>query len=381
MSKKIVLVLTMKPHHGGKYQYTLSLIKALANKKIIVLSSLGEWGSILPEKFIFKQIKNDNILLKLFKKFLRFSYVGLRIIRKYGHNLFSLNRNLKNINPDYVIFPGGDNMSYESIYPSITPVFDIMHKYEEFPEISNFFTLRLRNFHYKNVLKYCSIILVDSDLGRKQLIECYDRSSQYLKKIFKLYYTYPSYINQFKKKKQALYNYKYVFYPAQFWEHKNHINLLKAIEILNNKSNFNIKLILVGSKKNNYKNVLQEIIKLNIKENVNVLDYVNNEDLVNLYENAYCCVMPSYLGPTNIPQLEAIALDCPVIVSDVYASREQMMNAALYINPKDPNDIAKKILSLKNISLRNELINNGRKLMPKRDNDQFKNTLIKIIYG
>ena len=57
MNKVIVLVLTMKPHFGGKYQYTLSFIKALSQKKIIVLSPLSEWESILPNNFTFKKLE------------------------------------------------------------------------------------------------------------------------------------------------------------------------------------------------------------------------------------------------------------------------------------------------------------------------------------
>lgn len=370
----------MKPHHGGKYQYTLSFINALSEKNLIVLSSIKEWKDLLPKKFIFHELKNDSFHLKLIKQLLRLSSLGLIIIRKFGDRFFSLNKFLKKLNPDYVIFPGGENMSYESIYPSITPVFDIMHKYERFPEISSFFTLKLRDIHYKNVLKYCSKIIVDSELGAKQLLESYDKTLKHSKKLHKLYYTYPSYIDKFKGKKKALYKEKYIFYPAQFWAHKNHFNLINAIKILIDKK-FDVKLILVGSKKNNYNRVMKHIKKLNLWNSVIILDYVSNEDLVNLYENAYCCVMPSFLGPTNIPQIESIALNCPVIVSDKYASREQMEDAALYIDPNDPNDISEKILSLNNISVRNNLIKNGNLIINKLGNQRFKENLIKILYS
>ena len=83
MSKKIVLVLTMKPHHGGKYQYTLSFIQALSEKNIIVLSSINEWKGLLPKKFMFHELKKDSFFLKLFKQFLRLTSLGLIIIRKY----------------------------------------------------------------------------------------------------------------------------------------------------------------------------------------------------------------------------------------------------------------------------------------------------------
>ena len=49
--------------------------------------------------------------------------------------------------------------------------------------------------------------------------------------------------------------------------------------------------------------------------------------------------MPSFLGPTNIPPIEAFLHACPVLLSDVYAAREQCKNNALYFNPNSVKSI------------------------------------------
>ncbi len=49
---------------------------------------------------------------------------------------------------------------------------------------------------------------------------------------------------------------KYVFYLAQFWKHKNHINLVWAINLLKEDIP-DIHLILVGSEKNSGKEIKQ----------------------------------------------------------------------------------------------------------------------------
>jgi len=41
-----------------------------------------------------------------------------------------------------------------------------------------------------------------------------------------------------------------------------------------------------------------------------------------------------------------MATDCPIIISDVYAMKEQSGEAALYFNPNSPDDIAEKIIML-----------------------------------
>ena len=53
--------------------------------------------------------------------------------------------------------------------------------------------------------------------------------------------------------------------------------------------------------------------------------------------------MPTFFGPTNIPPIEAFNYGCPVLISDIFASREQCGNSALYFNPNEINQIADKI--------------------------------------
>jgi glycosyltransferase involved in cell wall biosynthesis len=135
---------------------------------------------------------------------------------------------------------------------------------------------------------------------------------------------------------------QFFFYPAQFWSHKNHINLLHAFkEYL--KENKNCKLVFTGSDKGNQSHVQQVVKDLQLQENVKFLGFVDNRTLYSLYKNAIALVFPSLLGPTNMPLLEAFELDCKVICSDLKGHREQLHEYALYFNPLDKNDIFKKM--------------------------------------
>ena len=50
-----------------------------------------------------------------------------------------------------------------------------------------------------------------------------------------------------------IYNLKndYIYYPAQFWAHKNHIYILKAIKILREMKNIDVDVVFSGSNKGN----------------------------------------------------------------------------------------------------------------------------------
>jgi len=151
---------------------------------------------------------------------------------------------------------------------------------------------------------------------------------------------------------------KYIFYPAQLWEHKNHKNLLKAFKILREKD-INISLVLTGFPKSGKDKIFDLIADLDIGNNICYFGYVTDSAIVKIYKNAFALVMPTYFGPTNIPTLEAFYYKCPAVISNLPGAYEQARDAVLYFDPDNPNELAEKIFSLNNFYLRDELIFKG----------------------
>ena len=379
MNKRLVIVLTMLPHHGGKYQYSLSVLNSFRDQshfKIVVLYYDEHWNNLIPKEFHKIKINKDIKIIQGIKLLIGLIPFGDILIRLLSNIFFSIHKKIHDIKPDLVIYPGGETLSYENKYKSVVPVFDIMHKYESYPEINSFRINYSRNLHYKRVVKNASIVFVDSEVGKLQLKESYPCKNSL--KIIKLPYTAPPYVfTSIKSSFKIDLPKKYLFYPAQFWKHKNHKNLIEALEILKTKHKVKIDLVLVGTKKNYYLNVLDVIKKYGLENQIHYFNYVQNDELVYLYKNAFALIMTSTLGPTNIPPLEAIALGCPVIVSDVYAAKEQLDDSALYFNPKDSEDISNKILGLlKNKKLREDIIRKGFIKSSQYSQSQFKTTLL-----
>ena len=379
MNKRLVIVLTMLPHHGGKYQYSLSVLNSFRDQshfKIVVLYYDEHWNNLIPKEFHKIKINKDIKIIQGIKLLIGLIPFGDILIRLLSNIFFSIHKKIHEIKPDLVIYPGGETLSYENKYKSVVPVFDIMHKYESYPEINSFRINYSRNLHYKRVVKNASIIFVDSEVGKLQLKESYPCKNSL--KIIKLPYTAPPYVfTSIKGSFKINLPKKYLFYPAQFWKHKNHKNLIEALEILKTKHKVKIDLVLVGAKKNYYLNVLDVIKKYGLENQIHYFNYVQNDELVYLYKNAFALIMTSTLGPTNIPPLEAIALGCPVIVSDVYAAREQLGDSALYFDPKKPEEISNNVLlMLENKKLREEIIRKGFIKSSKYSQHQFKSILL-----
>lgn len=76
------------------------------------------------------------------------------------------------------------------------------------------------------------------------------------------------------------------------------------------------------------------------------LGFVNDSELRSLYENAACFVFPSFYEGFGLPPLEALAVGCPVIVSQAASLPEIFGSAATYCDPHSPQDIANKIVQL-----------------------------------
>ena len=124
----------------------------------------------------------------------------------------------------------------------------------------------------------------------------------------------------------------YIYYPAQFWAHKNHSYILYAIKDLQERFDTKINVVFSGSDKGNLKYILDLAKELKISKSVNYLGFVESNEIPILYKNSIALVMPSYFGPTNIPPLEALTLSIPIIYADINGAREQLGNAAIFVN-------------------------------------------------
>ena len=135
-------------------------------------------------------------------------------------------------------------------------------------------------------------------------------------------------------------NGRYLIYPAQFWAHKNHVNLLYAIQYLRKELATDISLVLLGSDKGNKQFCMRVAADLGLQNCCHFLGFIPRDDLVALYAGAVALSYVSYGGPDNLPPLEAFALGCPVVAADIPGAREQLEDCALFVDPSMPADMA-----------------------------------------
>jgi glycosyltransferase involved in cell wall biosynthesis len=137
---------------------------------------------------------------------------------------------------------------------------------------------------------------------------------------------------------------------------KNTLNMLKALQTLPAK----YRLVLSGG--NGYgSEAIHEFIRAeSLGERVKLLGFVDDSQLARLYQAASVFLFPSLEEGFGIPVLEAVANGVPVVTSNVSSLPEVGGEAALYVDPHDPVDIARKVVqAVEDSALRARLVQKG----------------------
>jgi len=141
-------------------------------------------------------------------------------------------------------------------------------------------------------------------------------------------------------------NEEFIFYNSRFVPYKNHVSLIRAFKLYIEEFNSDIKLFLCGSDEGTKNHLLRLINELELENKIIITNFISIEELKYLYLNALGLVMPTFLGPTNMPPIEALTLGCKVAISDLDGHREQLGNNAIYFNPYDIQEIKTAIYKL-----------------------------------
>ena len=172
---------------------------------------------------------------------------------------------------------------------------------------------------------------------------------------------------------------RFLFYPAQFWPHKNHMRLLHAFRGVVDEIG-DVSLVLTGKKRDEYQAVMDAVARLGLTQRVRHLGYVEQRDLQAAYQLATALVMPSLFESVSIPIYEAFQVGTPVVASDVVAIPEQVGDAGLLFDPNSVSSIRDTILKLlRDSDTAERLGKNGRARMlamtPERYGRQLQELL------
>jgi glycosyltransferase involved in cell wall biosynthesis len=247
--------------------------------------------------------------------------------------------------------------------PFLTFVWDLEFRCQPyFPELSVSGEWERRHHHYESMLPRATVVVTGTQEGKRQIEHFYRVSPNRF-----VILPHPTPTDALALAAEAGSGARpgnrepTLLYPAQFWPHKNHVGLLKALRLLNDHHGLRPRLLLTGSDQGNRAHVERMARELRVSDQVSILGFLPRDRLLQLYTEVNALVYPSTFGPENLPPLEAFALGCPVAASRIPGSDEQLGDAAVFFDPHDHQAMADAIrVVLTDSSLRALLIERGR---------------------
>lgn len=250
--------------------------------------------------------------------------------------------------------------------PAVASILDVQHEF--FPQYFDAKVLKDIRRSTKTTLDQADGIITISSYSKATITEKYQIAAD------KILVTHlnsdgcfdkpldPVRINELKKEIGC----DYIFYPANTWPHKNHMNLLKAYKILKEEHHTDLKLVFTGDSKQQKKDIEGYIKDNGLEGDIKYLGYLPQEDMPYIFANARMLAFPSIFEGFGIPLVEAMKAGVAIACSECGSIPEVAGDAALYFNAYDPHDIAEKLYQLsRDTGLRKELIARGKRMAEK----------------
>lgn len=157
---------------------------------------------------------------------------------------------------------------------------------------------------------------------------------------------------------------RFILYVGQQSDYKNIRRLAQAHQSL--LPDFSDVGLVLAGKKNDAVKKNEHFFNKKKYENILFTDFVEDDELNWLYENATVYAFPSLMEGFGLPGLEAMAHGTPVVSSDATCLPEIYGDAAYYFNPLDVVDMANSLSTvIESEYLQNELVQKGYRQLKK----------------
>ncbi len=273
--------------------------------------------------------------------------------RLFGANALERALNAHCIDLVYFVAPSGLARDLERTNFIVT-VWDLCHRDEpEFPEIRDDREFERREQYYFEVLPKAVAVFADSELGASNMVRRYAIDPNRVH-VMRSSPSPQTFVNdegpkptQLDVKSMYGLDSDYIFYPAQFWAHKNHVYIVQALYLLEQKRGVRMHAIFAGGDAGGTLAHVRTMAQtFGVADRVHFAGFVPGKEIPHLYRQALALVMPTYFGPTNLPPLEALRLGTPVLYPGALARAGGLEEVVGKIDLDDPMSLANELFAL-----------------------------------
>jgi glycosyltransferase involved in cell wall biosynthesis len=271
-------------------------------------------------------------------------------------------RLLEKIKPDLFLSPDGF-LSLKTQVKSMAVFHDL--NFEHYPEDIPFWT---RRYYRKNFPKYAAKavrIATVSEFSKADIVAQYKVSPGKIDVVYDgANDAYHPLTREEKKKirgsiSQGL---PYFIFIGSLHPRKNLVNLFRAFDLFKKSNPSDVKLLIVGAKKWWTRDIDLAFNRMIYSDDVIFTGRLDIDELAGVLGAAIALTYVSYFEGFGIPIVEAFRCDVPVITSNVTSMPEVAGDAAMLVDPFDPESIAEALYKAYQYeSIREELVIRGRR--------------------
>lgn len=173
----------------------------------------------------------------------------------------------------------------------------------------------------------------------------------------------------------------FVFYPANFWKHKNHNRLVEAMRRVC-ASNPDLCLVCTGSLLNQEKPWADMVKDAGCGERIAHLGRLKRSEIAWLYQHARALIFPSLFEGFGIPLIEAMQAGCPIACARNTSQPEVAGTAALYFDAESVDSISDAIQRIcADAGLRTQLASEGSRRIARYSTRDFIDGHLRAFQG
>jgi hypothetical protein len=373
---KIAILFENQQIQGGAFNYSLNILNILRKKEFKNFSIILITDDVENFKFFSDQGLNIRLIKKSLITRVYDFFNTIKWLKKifYKFNIFSqLEKFLISENINLIIFPTGSKTPLSLQKTNyVTTLLDICHlEYSLFPEINDISNFSDKELFIRNCIPRSVFTLTVSQ-------ELKDKAEELYPSLRNKLVVAPLSLNHFKYDKGEIttnnLNKNFIFYPAHYSAHKNHLSVIKSLKYLKENYNKKINLICCGHDKGNLKYLENKTKELNLEKQITFNRFQTKEEIYSYYKNCKAVLFLSLFGPVNIPPIEAWYYKKPLICNQEFIG--QVKKAAILVDPLDYKNIAEGLNQLDSTELINDLIAKGNLNLKDIENDDMNSTKI-----
>jgi glycosyltransferase involved in cell wall biosynthesis len=244
-------------------------------------------------------------------------------------------------------FPGFTHPDVHPL-PQVLMVPDIQHEYR--PEYFTPQALEERSRLYRDSIRRATRVCAISEFTRQTLIDKLGVPPAKVTTVHlaadPVFRNHPEPADATIWRTHGLERGQFLFLPGHTWHHKNHLAAVRAVAQLRDVHGIRLPLVCTGGTRDAQPAIEREVDALGLHGSVRFLGYCPQEHLPALYRGAACLVFPSLFEGFGMPVLEAMACGCPVVCSNSTSLPEISGDAALLIDPEDPDTLARAVANV-----------------------------------